>query len=56
MLGFLESSLVGCDFYHVASQGVYACQLVGIVKWFIPRHALALGAVTTEDKALSGAQ
>ena len=30
--GFLESSLVGCDFCHVASPGVYAHQLVGIVK------------------------
>ena len=32
MSGFLESPLVGCDIYHVASPGVYACQLVGIVK------------------------
>ena len=32
MSGFLESSLVGCDIYHVASPGVYAHQLVGIVK------------------------
>ena len=56
MSGFLESLLVGCDFYHVASPGVYARQLVDIVEWFIPRHALALGAITTEDEALSGAQ
>ena len=32
MSGFLESLLVGCDFYHVASPGVYAHQLVGIAK------------------------
>ena len=32
MSGFLESSLVGCDIYHVASPVVYTRQLVGIVK------------------------
>ena len=32
MSGFLESPLVGCDIYHVASPGVYARQLVGVVK------------------------
>ena len=30
--GFIDILLVGCDFYHVASPGVYAHQLVGIVK------------------------
>ena len=32
MSGFLESSLLGCDFYHVARQRVYAHQLVGVMK------------------------
>ena len=32
MFGFLESSLVGCDIYHVARPGVYARQLVGVAK------------------------
>ena len=29
---FLESSLLGYDFYHVASPRVYARQLVGVMK------------------------
>ena len=53
--GFFESPLIGYNIYHVAGPGVYARQLVGVLNGFIPGHALALGTVTTEDKALSGA-
>ena len=56
MPGLLEGSLVSCDINHVARPGEYAHQLMGVVKQFIPGQALALGVITTEDKALSGAQ
>ena len=56
MAGLLESLLEGYYFYHVAGPRVYAWQLVGISEWFVPRHALTLGAVTAEDKAFSGTQ
>ena len=32
MSSFFESSLLGYNLYHVASPGVYARQLVGIMK------------------------
>ena len=53
--GFFESLLIGYNLYHVAGPRVYAHQLVGVLEWFIPRHTLALGTVTTEDKAFGGA-
>ena len=56
MAGFFESMLEGQDVYSAASSGVYACQLVGVIKWLIPGHALTLSVVATEDKALSGTQ
>ena len=52
----LESSLEGHYIYGVASPGVDARRLVGIMESLIPRHVLILSAVTTENEALSWTQ
>ena len=54
--GFLESVLKGHHVYHVASPGVDAHQLVGILKWFVPGHTQSLSVVATKDDTLGQIQ
>ena len=54
--GFLESVLKGHHVYHVASPGVDAHQLVGILKWFVPGHTRSLSVVATKDDTLGQIQ